>query len=200
MKLISVATKILLLAVMIIFSCRFGHSQCTVNALNSGSAIGKVSKVSLTDPFWQSFIPCQTGEITSISFRLASSSLAGTNELYIVSNIVPLPPLIQTFTNAGGAETITINLTTPFPVNSGTSYFFGLLQGVQLDLQVRDPNSYLDGTLVGNSADLNFELQIGPSSVVATPVPTVGQWGLIILGIILISISVVTIQSKERAS
>ena len=164
----------------------------------------------------QTFKACQTGELTSISFRLLAGSVAGTHNLRL-SAISPPPtgvstaPVYQTFSTSGGMEDITIMVSPPFPVVSGNDYVFDIEFGSMLDLTLDDRNDYSDGQAyifpAGGSFmtdptrfDMDFNLQISPAGTSTSSganIPTLGEWGLIILLIALSIIGVVGIKSSQ---
>ncbi|MFK7908644.1 MAG: IPTL-CTERM sorting domain-containing protein [Chitinophagales bacterium] len=81
-------------------------------------------------------------------------------------------------------------MATPFPVSSGTTYRF-VVDNTSGDTQLRfTGNEYADGNLVtggngyANPNDLDFEINMTISAVAPTGIPTLSEWGLIVLALL----------------
>ncbi len=170
---------------------------CSINGIDSnGTGLGSGPGNVL---FAQTFVACETGVVTSVSFRNHTNGTAGTNNFKIGTSTNPPSSLLgggvyQTFASNGGGETITITLSTPFAVTSGSVYVFEVQSTTNsLNLAAVSTSDYADGSLyfdngggfnaLSNSYDLDFSVEI--SSV---DVPTLSQWGLIILALLLMTL------------
>lgn len=186
------------------------NAQCTVHGVgteNSGVDLGA------GDFLGQTFEACQTGEITSISLALAPDNVAGTHNLRIGAS--PNPPtallggaVYQTFTTAGGAESLTITLGTPFPVIAGNTYAFEFELGANMSAlagfnipggDYPDGNVYQFGTSdmvfidFDRLIDLDFEVAIAPP----VAVPTLSQWGLFFLSLLILTFGTVVLRREK---
>ena len=185
------------------------NAQCSISHLNASIGIGNVNPGNTQG---QTFIPCQTGVITQITFETHANTSAGTgHELRIgASPVVPTDRLggsaLETFSTAGGAETIIINLTTPFSITAGQTYAFDYTVGSSIIATPGcSPCNYADGNRYFSSSpgsmfnmtsfDMNFTMQIG--AAVAAAVPTLGEWGLILLSLLLLTFGMVALHSRE---
>jgi len=137
----------------------------------------------------QTFMACQTGYITSIQLNLFG---LGTYNLRLAKPTGgKLSNIYQTFTAKQQPEPTIINLNIPFPVIAGVIYelqfdhqsqpypVFGVVGGGDYP----DGQATLDGVPYPGptNSDLDFGVTIQPT----LPIPTLGQWGLINLGLIL---------------
>ncbi len=162
----------------------------------------------------QSFEARQTGEVTSITFRTGGGAVAGTYNLRIgpiadPPTVVVAGAVYQTFTIAAGAQIFTINLNTPFPVTIGMSYAFGFeTTSTNNPPPVASATDYADGAAYRDEGgglstfaqgfDFDFAVQISPASAPPDPnIPTLGQWGLIALTLLLLTFGVVAIRVRR---
>ena len=157
----------------------------------------------------QTFTANTTGNVTSISVGVGSKTVAGTHEFRISGSTNPPTSEIggvayQTFTTSGGAETVTINLSLPFPVIASTIYAFDITFGDTyhpLSTNLSQGSDYDGGQyyqLFGSfstfstfNTDNNFEVCISPASSGAADVPTLSEWGLLILALLLMTLGTV---------
>ena len=169
----------------------------------------------------QSFTACETGQLNSITFHHGdidpgSTTWNGENmQLFIQSGqAVGAPEYTQLFSMDPASGTQTVALTTAFPVTSGNQYTLWLrppdnlpncapgaptvsLSGFAGD--VNDPfyiDSYAGGQKYWNGAflqgeDLRMTFSIGAATSPSSNVPTLSQWGLMILGLSMLSLLVV---------
>jgi len=149
----------------------------------------------------QSFVACENGNITSILVGFsAQPKTAGTVELYLdedpgsgtLLTETPVASWIQA-TDFTSNTRITFNLSTLFPaLDNGTLYRFAVKNTTGGFVRVRGTaaNDYPDGTLIfpsGNpisNADMDFEVNMSSSIAPQNNVPTLSQWGLIILALL----------------
>lgn len=173
------------------------QAQCLVHNRNDG--IVSQATCGGTDIVGQTFMPCQDGVVTSISVTHSTqwcTPEAGTYDLYIAEDPgsgtpIPATPVasVTLASNASNLQVSTFNLTTPFAVETGTLYRFVIENdGGASEMNFRgDNNDYPDGTFINvnnnysPSTDLDFEVQIQPN----LEVPTLSQWGLINLALLL---------------
>ncbi len=192
------------------------HSQCPVHNIGTFDITGNFAETGFK--IGQTFTACQTGNITSISLGFGSGLVASTNNNLRIQAITP--PLSstlsstahQTFNLTSGAQTVVITLNSPFPVVAGNDYAFEIENsaGTSWDLQMNSIDDYTDGYLYqhtngsfndfGQAADLDFEVNIQPSS--SNPeVPTLSEWGLIILALLLMTLGALyLVQPRFRSS
>ncbi len=175
----------------------YSAAHCTVSYNDSGSMGSGV--IDNGHRQGQSFIACATGTITSISLPVnTGTATASGHELRIAAGTTTsalTSPVLATFNTAGGAETITIPLPTPFPVIGGQTYTLEY-QSAATNIVVvgcnacdyPDGNRYFaipGGAFVSQPAfDMIFSVTIAtaPSSI-----PTLSEWGLIILALLLMT-------------
>ena len=102
-----------------------------------------------------------------------------------------------------GAGIQTFEINPPFPVTEGSRYSC-ILEGTNSSLRIvvdLTTNSYFDGGAMDNSTntsphpvwDLDFSIKICPTNMI----PTLSQWGLIILGLFLSNFGLVAIMQKS---
>lgn len=177
------------------------NAQCTVHGITNDQSC--LIFITSGGTVGQTFQACESGEIKSIAFPLEGSD-AGTHEFRIAAITAPATaiiggPVYQTFTTSGGAEIMTITLNPPFPVTAGNDYAFELKDGSgyicpKSNFPSDYPNGfYYDGFNGAFSplvvADLDFEVAISPAaSPAAAAIPTVGEWGLLILALLFMTL------------
>lgn len=188
---------------LVFFCSQTVHADCIIqhNNINTGNQIFPPNS------WGQTFIPCESGVITEITFELLFNGNAPvtTHELRIATSpVVPTAalgsPVLETFSTAGtsGAETITIPLSTPFAVTAGQTYAFEIRLAGSLSLASCTTCTYPDGnrytTSTNNTSltnepaiDFNFSVTI----VEADSVPTLSEWGLIVLALLLMTLGTV---------
>ncbi len=183
------------------------NAQCTVHEFTD-DGIGFVT----TFPGFtigQTFQACESGEVTSITFKHDDTQiLPGTHEFRIAAITAPPTALIsgpvyQTFDASGNPEILTITLNPPFAVTAGNDYAFELTAGSDSRLNIliyNDlPDDYPNGFLYVNAlgsfdttnqlVDMDFEVVISPAAnPAAAEVPTVGEWGLLILALLFMTL------------
>lgn len=200
---------------LLCLSPQYTYAQCTIHTRDNGLANLVTNNASLG----QTFLPCADGEITSISVtaiqnQITGPAFAGTYELYIAVEpgttiAIPATPVASlNFPSApGDLEVLTFTLSTPFPVSSGTLYRF-VVDNTSADTRLRfTSNEYAGGALVigssvhANLNDLDFEIIIQPSSTSSSAeVPTLSEWGLIILALMLMTAgTLVLVQPKTES-
>ncbi len=185
--------------------------QCTVHNIVLGSG---ATENGGGPQLGQTFLACGNGEIVSISVGFQSASVGDFDLLLevepgsgnYISNIVasinigsPLPT----------DQIMTFNLANPFPVlDDGTIYRYAIQANPTGVSNVRiksdhPNNTYAGGQAVGSSGsyasyDFNFQVQIEPSSS-GGDVPTLSEWGLIILALLLMTLgTLVLVQPNWR--
>ena len=188
-------------------------SQCTVHG-RDGVSTEIMIVFAAGEYAGQTFIACQTGEITSITFDLNTSTQVGTNNFRLgpstnlptVADVLVAGTVLETFTNVAGAQTITITLTTPFPVTNGNIYAFELEHGGggagNLFIDRNNTDDYADGIayqdngggFATTTGDFDFGVMISGDPKV--PVPTLGEWSLIALTLKLLTFGVVAIRER----
>ncbi len=200
-KLFLITPSLLLLSIIL-------HAQCSVHTIGTSNFDGEWD--ALGDIAGQTFQACQTGDITSISIGLGGDAVANTNNILRIGAITPPVSSVmgigtyQTFNTPSGAGTLVITLSTPFPVIAGNNYAFEVENGGGNDWNflLSTANDYADGNLYQDvpafggfnsfsgapNADLDFEVNIQPSSSSSTDVPTLSEWGLIILALLLMTL------------
>ena len=186
------------MAIFLTFSPSFIHAQCTVHDADLvGIASGGNKTINLQSG--QTFLACADGEVTSISVSVFGGSRAGTYELYIdedpgagvLLTATPAASTVQS-TNITTSATLTFDLDTPYPVSDdGTLYRFSITNTSNSYRLARENDNYADGTLIDESGnqdaayDLDFEVSIQASP---TPIPTLSEWSLIILALLLMTL------------
>ncbi|MFK7907765.1 MAG: IPTL-CTERM sorting domain-containing protein [Chitinophagales bacterium] len=196
------------------FSSQSIYSQCTINTINATSTIAS-GITSVGQQSGQTFLACADGEITSISIVFRNASIA-TYELYIETEpaagnplpAIPLATVVETTGFSGENQvTFTFNLTTPFPIqNDGTIYRFAVA-GTAGDFQTRRTyDDYPDGNVMNQSnvpltSDMDFEISVQPSSAAPASIPTLSEWGLIILALSFMTLGTLyLVQPSVRSS
>lgn len=176
------------------------NAQCTPHTADAGN--GFLVTRSANELQGQTFLACADGEITSVSIGFISPSGAGTYELYLAidpGNGMPITPTpVASIMQAGAfGPSLTFNLNNPFPVlDDGTLYRLAVTNTTNnFAMRVNVPSDYADGDFVNrfnnynSDFDLDFEVNIQPpSSSNPTSVPTLSQWGLIILALLLMTL------------
>lgn len=178
-----------------LFIGQTGYGQCTISQQTNNIAFTS------TQIFGQSFTACQTGQITSIEVDFFQLPTGGTVDLQIQAGLGTITPnYTQLITPVLGTNTIT--LTTPFSVQNGQTYSFSFV-GPGHALQGTLSDAYPGGVrFIENSGsvipipsqELVFEVTIAPPP---TTVPTLSQWGLILLALGMVSIGTVVMWRKR---
>ena len=151
----------------------------------------------------QSFTACGTGFITEITVNFNSIITAGDATLKITTGTpapITAPEYTQTV-NIAAIGDLTIPLTTPFPVTNATQYSFSLLgigaTSVNMNFNGADVLAggrfFQNTNAFGGGFDLRFSLSIAATD---PNIPTLGQWGLIILGLLLVVCGIVAIRDR----
>lgn len=201
--------QLLTLFLLFIFSASL-QSQCTVHTRDGGDFSSGLCPANT--PMGQTFTACSNGFVTSISLTHSQSFLgdigsAGTYELYmtvepgaglavtathiVATEVVPTTPTV--------GQVLTFNLTAPFPVqNDGTLYRFvatNTTGGSVLAFQTGD--DFAGGGVMDHAnnfiaaQDIDFGMVIDPGNLV----PTLSEWGLIILALLIMNIIMLYIAS-----
>ncbi len=163
----------------------------------------------------QIFVPCQSGEIVSISVGMRGNNLnsAGTYSLFIGENDnggVPLQGAAiadQIVSEYDDNIIITWDLSAnPFPVSAGTVYRFeqGISGGIQAFLV---DNDYPDGDRIASNvgaqtvsiggvfSDIEFSVTINPFP----PVPTMSQWAFFLSALLVFVVGLVGVYNVRKA-
>ena len=160
--------------------------------------------------FGQNFTATVTGHVTQIVVRPRTtannvrfyffnglgSGGSGSNAGAVSSQLVNL---VDTGSNTAGGQTITLN--TPLPIVAGNRYAFAVDAAVSFALDTSGP--YAGGELIVAYNDI----QVGYDAVftvvqvdAATPVPTLTEWAMILLGLTLAGGAVLMIQCRRRVA
>lgn len=181
-----------------------GQGQCSIHMIDGGNDQGTVS---MNDQIGQTFLPCGEGEITSISLNFGIGSQAGTYELYIApepGDGVGLPATaVASFTQSATLTSNTIftfNLTTPFPVVTGTTYRFTVANtGGSFVPLFQNTSDYSGGVATNfndnysSTIDLDFQLNM----TTVAPIPTMNEWGLLAFGLLVMNLGVYFVRRRE---
>lgn len=149
------------------------NAQCTVESSGFPSEQSTFYVVNQFGPDGQTFVACQTGLITSISFKMdANSNITDTLRLFVSNGVDAMftnSPFNQLYTiqaPLNGVQTIVLDF--PFWVETGQTYTFGLRGPLNATQPILDAglNTYSDGDPIPNGvvspglADLNFSIAI----------------------------------------
>ena len=165
----------------------------------------------------QTFVACQTGTITSIDLTLFTPSSDYNFWIGTPTGASLTGVPYETFSVSSAAGPVTVNLTTPFPVTQGTTYEFQInntstLFSYQRFGAVGAPSEgdYFCGYRTSDGsitdADLDFGINIigtGDNFICTRafnapePVPTLSQWSLLILGLLLLNLGLILINKKQ---
>ena len=202
--LVKFCKNLVLLFVALALSFTSDGQNCTVNAIDGGIHFASRSSRQIG----QTFIPCQDGEITEIivTLRTNANYTVFLEEHTTGSQISNLTNqvLTQTVTTATSNGTpVTFTLPTPFSVNSGSTYRFSWTTDFVGQWGCRTTEGggdYPDGAMTGGSTlftdrDVDFEITIQPPTPV---IPTMGEWALILFGLIVLSIGAVSLMKWEQ--
>ena len=176
-------------------------AQCVEPAMIIATPGAPPNTWSGTGEIGSSFEACESGTVDSIQIRFSPSNTSTSANL-ILRNVAMIAmgggsvgatsEYQQSVTFPMGASTQTFVLTTPYPVVKDSSYAW-ILDGSADEIVDAEffNNLYPRGGAMedtGNSTpatniDLAFRVFITPSSI-APVIPTLGEWGLIILGLV----------------
>ena len=216
------------ISIFLFFSiCDLTSAQCTDDCINEiGPHFFQVIlDGAFSDrSMGQTFTSCRDGVIDSLYLNL--SSLNTVSEIGVTYEVrldiepgsgVDNNPMSSSFLSPGSLTTtftttatnyrglVSIQLPTLYPVSNGTKYRFEITHKAgpdRLRVAARNPGIYGDGELVGitglysPNADLDFKLTYGEA--VPQNVPTISQWGMIILTLILTIFSIRAISFKTK--
>lgn len=199
---------------IILLLARMGYSQCTVQ--NPVFPVEQATFVSSVffGPDGQTFLACGDGQIVSISIKMdATNTYNGTMNLWLLDGSVPMFAdgavyQVWDINDADVTGVQTIVLDTPFPVVSGNTYTFGVGNTSTTGNPIIDVGlaTYPDGIMFFNNGqtigtaglgDINFSISIEPIPI---DIPTMSQWGLIILGLSLLVFAIVGIRDYSLSS
>ncbi len=189
----------------------FVFAGCLVGGLAGAVAAQTISQpqgdTQITGPgVGQTFTATLTGTVTRIDFR-GRSNTATTLNIYNGGNgsgtggSVGAPAyqqavtLVDSTSNASGFTAIT--LTTPFPVVAGQTYSFVFSAG---NTAVTFGNPYAGGTSIsdfvtgGFTGDTPFQIYEVATPI---PVPTLSEWAMILLGLVLAGGAALYIQRRQ---
>ena len=211
-------TTLQLLTLLLLFLSSVSlRSQCAVpDIIHDLDGIPGVIAGACTpgDLVGQTFMACEDAEVTEVSVVLLApipgflESEPGTYELYMT--IEPGPGIAVTGTFLVATEVVaatptngdilTFTLGTPFPVvDDGTMYRMVVTNTTgNFILQNNSGNDYPDGVFVEKPStynatqDLDFRIRTQP---VANLVPTLSEWGLIILALLIMTMGMLYVTS-----
>ena len=194
------AKSLLLVFFIISFSASATHANEVLGSLSSSH----LCETSLGERAGQTFTPTQDGLITSIKLNFCVTGAAmtpmGTWNLYISTPTGGvLPTVYETFNVTVASGLQTINLSTPFPVTKGTMYEFQYAPHtiVRYCGTCSSPSTYAGGNITSQGIgvpgfDRSFEITI----IDKKAIPTLSQWGLIILGLFLTIFGLVALRQR----
>ncbi len=152
----------------------------------------------LRSTYGHSFTAVCDGNITSITVNIASGYgiTNGTLNLYNGESVATSIYTQSNINLSDGVQTIT--MTTPVPVTVGL-HTFTLSGANSFRVRYSDSNPYADGQAFFvdsfvSFADGYFEIQISESG---DPIPTLSEWGMIIMSLILGASAFYTIRRKR---
>ena len=192
---------IIILVVVFLTSVNLKAGVCECNAVPNTS-----SRVNVTWEQGQTFFACEDGQITSLTIPIVGIT-SGDVQFKIATGSISEPPEYSQTVNIpnGFSGDFTVDLSTPFPVSNGILYAFSFDAIGSTEFQWRTRN--LDGVQCsGNrfhiplgtstNVDLLFSAVISPASV--ANVPTLTQWTLIMLSLLMVNLGVVAIRSARQ--
>ena len=176
--------------------------QCTsIDQLFANSGTG--TAVNSTTTVGQSFISCKDGKIDKITVRV---DVMGATP---INSVLKIADGLNTSTNVIHTQNIVINgmgdleidLTTPVALVNGNTYSFslgGAGDALTIGFSSALGDVYPDGTLFQNTtplttADLFFKI----SYQVLAPIPTLSQWGLLIVALLVLNLGSFMIRREE---
>lgn len=189
------------------------NAQCTTPSFGVVAEYGSFTEFSMSS-IGQTFTACQDGEITSISIRISSSNTySGSVNLYLGDEPGDGGTKLEdgspytSFPILSGGQVVVIDLSSnPFAVLNGQVYRLELERNavsgnnIRVDLQNAGPEGpYLEGDYVTNGGayqafrDINFAVSITNPA----PIPTLSDWGIIILSFIMLILGLVTVRQKQ---
>lgn len=179
-------------------------AQCSIEQLTFNSGTGTASNSTTT--IGQSFKACDDGVIEAITVKVNFMGTAPImSQLKIAkantTNSNLLHTQVVSISDMGDVE---LQLNTPIAVKKDSTYSFSLGgDGDPLNISFSSSfgDTYDDGALFRNAtvlstADLFFIVGIGATPSAEQPIPTLSEWGLLILGLLTLNLSVFLIQSK----
>ena len=206
------------LSIAFLFIWATGYGQCTIDATGSSSNSAQLGQT-FGQPLIlaQTFKACQDGNITQLTLQTGTPQgnvpLDFTLSFFSGNDPNNPGPLLHSQTvTIGPNTTFQTSLSTPVPVTNNSDYHF--------TLEIINPNAlsvdfmdipittltYSDGRYYDKfgpnpffpaspSDNLAFTLTIAPAG--PTTVPTLSEWGLILLGLIVVSIGTITVWRKK---
>ena len=157
-----------------------------------------------------SFQSCMTGEVSKIGIEFNTNNNGDANALMILRDVLmPGAPgtvgatneYVQNIIIAPGGGIQEFNLNVPFAVLDGLSYAWFVQESIGGDIYINGAsgNPYpnggdMNGFSSGPSqiVDLVFQVTINPS----LPIPTLSQWGIITLSMIMLIFGVVALKDS----
>ncbi len=201
---------------LLIFCCfyQMGYAQnCTVSF---GTPLGASQSVCNNNPAsadGQVFTVCQDGDITSIQLWMNDdNTYTGTMNMWLGSytgSTLTGGAVYQTFTVTGGTNDVgqapvNINLITPLPVlNDGSQYLveFATTAASNATTDAFANGGGTGGGFYGGSIDTNFDTDVAiivTSPALAPDVPTLSEWGLILLALLLMTFGTLYLVRENR--
>ena len=202
-------------------SIQISAQSCDIQPLNYPVDQNSSFSNGIAESFGQTFIACQTGVIRSISVKLNEAgglgdpnAYSGQVNLWLAAepgenNTIDGDPPYQIFEilNSNLTGVVEIPLNNPFSVISGNEYrmeFQKTGMGTMIfdfnnNMMAPNIDTYPQGRVVGSAGvyldrgDLNFNIRIEtPDSI-----PTMSQWGIIILLMLMIIMGVIGLNQKS---
>ena len=204
-------TNLQLLTVLLLFSFSISlKSQCTVHTRDGGDFNSGLCTPG--QPIGETFVACADGVITSVEVThsqtlFLQTGSPGVYELYMAidpgDGVAVTPTAVATEVLAvtpTAGQIMTFNLTTPFPVqNDGTLYRLVVANTTgNIVLAFQSGNDFAGGDVVQHTnvcdgtQDLDFGMIIQPNTV-----PTLSEWGLIILALLIMNMVMLYVVSPE---
>ncbi|WP_298162223.1 IPTL-CTERM sorting domain-containing protein [Brevundimonas sp.] len=163
--------------------------------------------------FGQSFTATLTGTVTQIQVRPRSNATvtmhfysgpgSGTDGSVGTPASSQTVNLVDTGSNTSGFQTIV--LSTPLPVTAGQQYAFVIDQTI-VPFAVSSSNPYAGGSMLGiynspfGGVNGPFDLVFTVTEVAAAPVPTMSEWMMILLGLMLAGGAALYIQRRQMTA
>jgi|GEM_PF-5416599 len=177
----------------------FLKAQCSI--IQSQSTMTR----STAQEVGQSFIACSTGPLEKVEVMISGLSMA------TIDLVLKIARGNNTSTNIIHSQTVTVSaagmlsipINTDLVLYNGGTYTFSLVgtSGTgNIDFAIGIGNVYTGGNmLLDNVAltttDLEFGVFIGPPPLI----PTMGQWGLFIFGLLILNMGVFFVQTTAKA-
>lgn len=202
---------------------QYAYADCTVDKLADAPMPDCVLQNGF---FGQAFTSCQDGEWTTLTFNIEDISGTGTIKVYTAEGGAAnsgVASLEDEFTGGssliGGMKTINVNR----PVTNGTKYVWWVELTGFSKMCYATSNSgvaanYIHSSREGmtgemaNSGSLRSSgvsssregegvafgvVIVDPEAVASAPIPTLSQWGLLVMGLLVLNLGLIFIRKKE---